>query len=155
MPTLVNEVVEVLVQYFDEQFAMGIILVSTNLYEQTFLQGTRANARRIELLQDLENSLQFCDIRVKSLIYLCFVGKDGEGFLEESVFVELTDEVFHEFFLVVREFEVRHLFAEAVSQGECVIVGHELGSIVAVADTTKKVGYVFFAAIVIGSVILF
>ena len=57
---------------------MWIVLVSANLNEQTFLQGTCSDAWRVELLQDLEDVLQFLCTRVDALINLRFVGQDGE-----------------------------------------------------------------------------
>ena len=138
-PTLVDEVVETLVQHLDEQVAIGISLVPSDLNEQAFLQRTRSDARRVELLKHLQHLSQLLRIRIEALINLSFVGKDGERFLQEAVLVERTDEVLHQLFLVVREVEIRHLLAQLVSQGERIVVGHELSRIVAVACPSQEV----------------
>ena len=151
-PALVDEVVEALVQELDEEFAQRVPFVAADLQQQAFLQRARSDAGRVELLKDLEHLSQLVGIRVEALVNLGLVGKDGEGLLQQSVLIERADEVFHEFLLVVGEFEVGHLLAETVGERERVVVRHVLGGVVAVAVAHQEVGHVVLRAVVVGGI---
>ena len=109
LPTFVYEVIEILTQHLDEQFAVRILLVALNLYEQAFLQRACSDAWRIELLEYLKHFFQLLGIGVETLVDFRLVGEYHKRFLEQSVLVERPNEVLHEFLLVVGEVEIGHL----------------------------------------------
>ena len=74
LPALVYEVIEEVFKYLNQLFATWNVLVALDLNEQTFLQGTCSDAWRVELLQDLEDVLQFLRSCVEALIDLSLVG---------------------------------------------------------------------------------
>ena len=85
-------------------------LLAQNLYHQTFLKVACSDTCRVKILQDAQSLFQFFFRRFDTGVDSQFVTDTFQRFTEQSVIVQRTDQIFHQFALVLGQVTFTELF---------------------------------------------
>ena len=91
--------------------AVGLFFAA-DLYQQAFLQAACAQSGRVEILYDSQGFLQFLFRSVDTGVDGQFVTDAFEGFTEQAVVVQRTDQVFRQFALMFGQVAFAELFSQ-------------------------------------------
>ena len=91
--------------------AVGLFFAA-DLYQQAFLQAACAQSGRVEILYDSQGFLQFLFRSVDTGVDGQFVTDAFEGFAEQAVVVQRTDQVFRQSALMFGQVAVAELFSQ-------------------------------------------
>ena len=104
VPAVGGKFLEALLQHLQGAFLVGRLLFGTfQLERQAFFQRACADAGWVERLENVQQALQFLLVGVDVMVDGQFVGHGIQVLTQETIVVERTDEIFHDFALVVVE----------------------------------------------------
>ena len=105
---------------------LAVFRFPVHLQQQAFLQRPGSDTGGVEVLQYLQDLLQFADGSVYAMVDSQLVADAAEVLPQESVIVQTADKIFQDVPLPAGKFSLAHLFVELVDEGSRVSVDNLL-----------------------------
>ena len=126
IPMLLGKSLEIVGNHLLHQRFYFRVVATADLYQQTFLQRTGTDARRIEVLQHFQHVLYLLVGGIDIMIDGQFVADHIRRLAQQTIVIQRADQILHDVALAVGEFRLTHLFHQLVIERLTLTIDHLL-----------------------------